>query len=192
MLAVGLTGGIASGKSTVARIIKELGHPLIDADILAREALDDPEIFNLVTGAFDCLEGGKINRKKLGAIVFSNMEAKAKLEAIIHPYVIEKMRDFIAKNKDEKLVFLDIPLLYESHLEYLCDKVLVVDISPENQIARLLERDGIDRDYALKIINSQMPLRQKAAKADYVVDNNGDLENLKVQVKKVIGKLWSC
>ena len=192
MLAIGLTGGIASGKSTVARMIRDLGYPIVDSDILARNAMDDPGIFKQVTDRFDCLEQGGIDRKKLGQIVFNDMAAKKDLEGIIHPYVIRKIKEFVKENQNEKLVFLDIPLLYESQLEYLCDKIVVVDISQENQLARLLERDRIGRDYALKIIKSQMPLAQKAALADYVIDNNGDLADLEIQVKKVIEKLWSC
>lgn len=192
MLAIGLTGGIASGKSTVSTFIKELGYKLIDSDVLAREALDDPEIMATVKAEFDCLEDGKIDRKKLGRIVFNDPRAKALLEELIHPYVIGKIEDFKNANQNEKIVFLDIPMLYESKLEYLCDKVIVVNISQENQIARLLARDQIDYDYALSIINSQLPLAQKAARGDYVIDNNGPLGDLQKQVKKVIEQLWSC
>ncbi len=173
-------------------MIREKGYPLIDADILARQALDDPEVFDRVIVEFDCMEDGKIDRKKLGRIIFSDPQAKAALEALIHPFVIAKIEEFIQGRQDEKLVFLDIPLLFEVHLEYLCDKVVVVDVSLKNQIDRLKERDGIDEEYAKKIIKSQMPLEQKVKKADYVIDNNGSIEELKDQVEKVIEQLWTC
>lgn len=191
MMVVGLTGGIATGKSTVTRILREKGFPVADADILAREALEDKKIMAAVCANFDCMENGVLNRKKLGRIIFSNPEKKALLEGLIHPYVIARMQEFVQENQSEKLVFLDIPLLFESKLEYLCDKIVVVALDPQVQLERLQARDGIGQDYAKTIIANQMPMEEKVARSDLVIDNSGDLAALNKRIDEVIGALWN-
>ncbi len=190
-MVVGITGGIASGKSTVTKILIEKGFPVCDADILARLAMDDPDILKQVCDNFDCLEDGVLNRKKLGRIIFGDESKKALLESIIHPYVIEKMQEFVVDHQDAKVVFLDIPLLFESNLEYLCDKIVVVALDQNIQLARLQDRDGIDRDYALKIIENQMPLADKIARADIVIDNSFDRAALERRIDEVIEEIWN-
>ncbi len=191
MMVVGITGGIASGKSTVTKILIEKGFPVCDADILARLAMDDPDILKQVCDNFDCFEDGVLNRKKLGRIIFGDESKKALLESIIHPYVIEKMQEFVVDHQDAKVVFLDIPLLFESNLEYLCDKIVVVALDQNIQLARLQDRDGIDRDYALKIIENQIPLADKIARADIVIDNSFDRAALERRIDEVIEEIWN-
>ncbi|MFR2445209.1 MAG: dephospho-CoA kinase [Thomasclavelia spiroformis] len=118
--------------------------------------------------------------------MFNDKEAKADLEKIIHPYVISRIKKEIEDNRDLKYIFLDIPLLYESKLEYLCDKVIVVYLSLEDELKRLMERDQIDKEYAKLIIANQMSIESKKVKADIILDNSGSLENLYNQIEELL------
>lgn len=187
MKVYGITGSIACGKSTVTHYLLEHGYVVVDADRLSKEALtiDQESIFK-VEQLFGCVEQGIVDRKALGRIVFHDKKAKKQLEDIIHPYVIQKMKKAIADNQDKDLIFLDIPLLYESHLEYLCDKIIVVYLNEKTQIERLMKRDHIDEEYARTIIKNQMSTEIKKEKADIVLDNNHQLEDLYKQIEKMM------
>lgn len=192
MLIVGLTGGYASGKSTVTKMFVDLGAILIDADQLAREVVElgKPAWSEIVAhfGEGILLENKEIDRKALGEIVFRNKKERERLNAIVHPKVLERELeaiDDIRERKPDVIVILSVPLLIESgHFNY-CDRIVVVNVDEETHIKRLMERDGFSREEAVKRISAQMPLSEKVKYADFVIDNNGSLEETKMQVKKV-------
>lgn len=187
MIVYGITGSIACGKSTVTNYLLERGYIVIDADKLSREALTiDKDSILKVDQLFGCVHDGIVDRKALGRIVFHDKKAKKKLEDIIHPYVIQKLKEAIADNQDKDFIFLDIPLLFESHLEYLCDKIIVVYLNEKTQVERLVKRDHIDEKYAKTIITNQMSTDEKKEKADIVLDNNQDRDELYRQIKKMM------
>lgn len=187
MKVYGITGSIACGKSTVTRYLLDRGWIVIDADQLSREALTfDKESILKVKQLFGCVDDGIVDRKALGKIVFHDKKAKKQLEDIIHPYVIKKMEEAIEIHQDKDFIFLDIPLLFESHLEYLCDKIIVVYLNEKTQIKRLMKRDKIDETYARKIIANQISSDIKKEKADIVLDNNQDIDDLYSQIKNMM------
>lgn len=177
-LTIGLTGGIASGKSTVTKMIRELGIPVIDADQIARDVVKmGEEAYNQIIQAFGqeiLQEDGEIDRAKLGAIVFHNEQERKKLNAIVHPAVRRRMlaEKEAYVQKGAKTVVLDIPLLFESELTHLVDKTIVVYVDDDVQLERLMKRNGFSKEEALARIQAQMPLREKVKKADAVIDNN--------------------
>lgn len=187
MKVYGITGSIACGKSTVTRYLLDRGWIVIDADQLSREALTfDKESILKVKQLFGCVDDGIVDRKALGKIVFHDKKSKKQLEDIIHPYVIKKMEEAIEIHQDKDFIFLDIPLLFESHLEYLCDKIIVVYLNEKTQIKRLMKRDKIDETYAGTIIANQISSDIKKEKADIVLDNNQDIDDLYSQIKNMM------
>lgn len=186
MKVYGITGSIATGKSTVTKYLRDKGYLVVDSDKLAYDALTiDLECIEKTKQRFN-LTGDGIDRKALGKIVFNDFKAKADLEAIIHPYVIKKIKETINDNQDQELIFLDIPLLYESNLEYLCNKVIVVYLNYQKEVKRLMKRDNIDEKYAKIIISNQINIEEKKSRADIVLDNNGTLENLYLQIEAML------
>ncbi len=191
---IGLTGGIASGKSTVSAMIQGWGIPVVDADVIAREVVEpEQDAYEKIVQAFGneiTNEDRTIHRKKLGAIIFNNEEKRKLLNSIVHPAVRTEMKrqrdDFLAKGY--KNVVLDIPLLIESELTYLVDKSLLVYLDKQTQLERLIQRDQSSEDEAMSRIRSQMPLDDKQDLVDAVVDNSGSVANTKLQVMKVLQK----
>lgn len=196
-LTIGLTGGIASGKSTVAKMIRELGIPVIDADQIARDVVKvGEEAYKQIVQTFGqeiLQENGEIDRAKLGAIVFHNEQERKKLNAIVHPAVRRRMlaekKAYVQKGA--KTVVLDIPLLFESELTHLIDKIIVVYVDDDVQLDRLMKRNGFSKEEALARIRAQMPLREKVKKADAVIDNNGTIEETKQQLLQIF-KRWNA
>lgn len=186
---VGITGGIATGKSTVTKMLRSHGYTVLDADVMTHKAYEPgSETFKQITASFDCLENGEISRKKLGQIVFQNPQQKKVLEDIIHPYVYKRMEEGI-RTASGSLIFLDVPLLFEAHFDTLCDAVIVVSCTPDIQLRRLMARNHLSKEESQRRISSQMPLAEKEARADYVIDNSGDRYHLQNQVKRVLGEL---
>ena len=186
MEVIGITGSIATGKSTVTNYLKEHGYLVVDSDKLAYDALTIDEACIKMTKARFKLGPGPIDRKALGKIIFHDEKAKKDLEGIIHPYVIRKIKEMIAMNQDQKIIFLDIPLLFESNLEYLCDMIMVVYLNKNEEIKRLMKRDQISEDYATTIINNQMSIEEKKMRADIVIDNNQGLDELYKQIEAML------
>jgi dephospho-CoA kinase len=192
---VGLTGGIGTGKSTVARLFAELGARVIDADQLAREAqAKGSPVLGAIRGRFGSgvfTETGELDRKALGAIVFQDETARRDLNAIVHPRVAElaqeRMQAMTAAGVP--LVLYDVPLLYESSLDRALPAVIVVSAPPEVQRARLAGRDGLSPSEIEARIAAQMPLSEKVARADFVIDNGGSLEATREQVASVYRRL---
>ena len=183
----GITGNIATGKSSVTSYLKQKGYVVIDSDLLSHEALEmDEDCIKKTASLFDCLEDGSINRKKLGQIIFHDENAKKQLEAIIHPYVKKRIEEEIEKNKDQAIIFIDVPLLYELNWQDLFDQVIVVSCDEEIQLERFLKRNHYSKEYAFTIMNNQMSLTLKKQQANIIFDNNGTLESLYYQVDQFL------
>ena len=190
---VGLTGGVASGKSTVAAILAELGAVVIDADALAREvvAKGTPGLAAVVDGFGPELltADGELDRPAMGALVFADESARRRLEAIVHPLVFERIVDLEAHAPEGAVVVHDIPLLAESGRADTFDAVIVVDAPADVQVARMVGDRGWTEDDALARIAAQATPEARRAIATYVIENTGSLEDLRRQVEKVYGEL---
>jgi len=173
---IGLTGNIASGKSTVSKFLIKKGFYVIDADVISREVVaKGTEGLSKIRKHFGddvLLENGELDRKKLGRIVFSNKEKLEQLNHILHPIIRRRIIRAIEKS-DERIVFLDAALIYESGLDEMIDSVWFVSIPPEIQIQRLIERDYKTRQEALNVIDSQGKQEDKLKKANVVINNTG-------------------
>ena len=188
MRVFGLTGGIGSGKSLVGSLFTRLGAEVVDADQLAREVVEpgQPTLAHIVEsfGADILLPDGRLDRVKLGELVFADPSARARLNAITHPAILQRMRQEIAaRSGRDGLLVLDIPLLYESGRQDLVEKVVVVWVDRATQLERLTGRTGITAQAAQQRIDSQMPLDEKRARADYLIDNRGTTEETERQVR---------
>jgi dephospho-CoA kinase len=194
-LIVGLTGGIASGKSTVANLIKDLGITVIDADIEARLAVEPGEkAYQQIVEHFGgeiLLEDGSINRPKLGDIIFNHQEERMVLNGIVHPAVRERMNEkkVAAKERGENMVVMDIPLLFESKLTDLVEKIILVYVDEDVQLERLMKRNHYTEAEAMARIRSQMPLIEKKKRSDFIIDNNGSLEQTQKQLNAILNRL---
>lgn len=191
LMILGLTGGIASGKSTVSKKLKELGSYIIDADKISREVSGSTEVLKKLEENFgsEIIDHRHLNRQKLREIIFESDEKRRILNNIMHPVIVKKIIEEIENNREEKVIILDIPLLYETKLEYLCDKVLVVCTDESIQVERIKARDGIKEELAKKIIEAQMPLIEKIKKSDIYIENNGNLEELLKKVELIYSKI---
>jgi dephospho-CoA kinase len=195
MRLVGLTGGIASGKSTFAEALRNLGVPVIDADRLAREAVraGSPALAAIV-GEFGPGVVGpdrELDRKGMAARVFSDPLARARLEAIVHPAVRTAVAAETARLAAEghDLAFYDVPLLYESGLDGEVDCVVLVHCPPDLQVSRLRARDGLGHAEAEARLGAQLPIDEKAARADVVVSNEGDIASLQARAGPLLRAL---
>ncbi|ERM19189.1 dephospho-CoA kinase [Brevibacillus laterosporus] len=192
---LGLTGGIASGKSTVAAMLRERGVTVIDADLIAREVVEVGKpayngiVKNFGTSVLD--ETGALNRAVLGEMIFSDREKRMVLNEIVHPEVRKEMRlqATLAQERGERLVFMDIPLLYESKLTYMVDRVVVVYVPESVQFIRLMERDEFDEEQAKKRLRAQMNIEEKRKLANYVIDNQGSRSDTQKQVDDLVTSL---
>jgi len=199
-LIVGLTGGIVGGKSTVALMFKDLGAKIVDADKLGHSViLPHRPAWEKITRLYgkDILRNDlTIDRKQLSKIVFTNQTLLKKLNEITHPEIIKLIKKEInlAKNKthsQEKILIIDAALIYEAKIDRLMDKIVVVYIDEDEQIKRLIKRNNLSKDEALQRIKSQMPMKEKAEMADYVIDNSSSLDETKKQVEKIWQSLVS-
>ncbi len=196
MLLAGLTGGIASGKSTVAGWFAELGAVVLDADLMAHEAVARKTPgWKAVVDTFgeQILAGdGQIDRKTLGSLVFNDPEKRALLEKIIHPLVRSRINaavEEIRRRNPGAVVVQDIPLLFESGMDHGFDEIIVVYIPEHLQLKRLMARDRLNAEQATARIRSQMPLEEKKQLATIVIDNSGNLEDTRRQTEYVYGQL---
>lgn len=196
---IGLTGGISTGKSTVSNILVGMGYALIDADKTAREVVEinKPAYLKIVEefGEDILLVDKSIDRKVLGSIIFNDEKAREKLNNIIHPYIFQAIKDHLLELcKNNLTVFLDIPLLFEEY--HLWGKygirfheIWLVYIDKDTQIKRLMKRDNISKEEALKKIGSQMDTNHKKTLSSKIIDNSGDMKCLKEQVDKLLLEL---
>ncbi|VEP17171.1 Dephospho-CoA kinase [Hyella patelloides LEGE 07179] len=197
MRIIGLTGGIATGKSTVSDYLSsKYNLPVLDADVYAKEAVakDSPILQEIFThfGNHLRLQDGTLNRLALGNLIFSNSEAKQWLESKIHPYVRDRFSQELANIKSN-MVVLAIPLLFEANLTHLVTEIWVVSCNRENQLARLQKRNNLTLEQAQNRIKSQLPLKEKVAQADFVLENDSTLQHLYQQCDAILNKpLKSC
>ena len=180
---IGITGGIASGKSNVCNVIKNEGYQIIDSDKINRDlSLKDEPIYLKIVEKFGTeylTSDGEIDKKKLAKLIFHDSKAKEELNNISHPIIINEIKRQIDLATDD-IIFVEIPLLYEAHLEYLCDKVICVFLNKKTQVERLMQREGIDEDYALEKIHSQS-----------VATGGGGAGTIMVVYKATKGKKWT-
>ena len=190
MILAGLTGGIASGKSTVCSMLRQLGAKVVDSDRIAREVVEpgQPAWKEIVEwlGAEYLLPSGGIDRKKIGALVFSSVEARHRLEEITHPRIREVVMHaaMTAAAEGAEVVVLDVPLLFEVGWDKLADEVWVVYVDRENQMERLMRRDSLSAEQAAARLDAQMSLAEKARRADVLIDNSKDLTSTRRQVSE--------
>jgi len=195
-LIIGLTGSIGTGKSMISEQFRTLQIPVVDADVIAREVVEPGKsAYDSIVESFgeDILHDDKtLNRQALGSIVFQDETKRKQLNNIIHPAIrkemLEQRDDYVSQGAS--CVVLDIPLLYESKLTHFVDKVLVVTVEPGVQLQRILDRDKMSEEEALRRIQSQIPVAEKAEIADAVIDNNGSIEDSYEQLDTVLTK-WN-
>jgi len=193
---LGVTGGIASGKTVVARMLEEMGAPVIDFDLLSRVVVEPGKpAWKDIVGYFGeqvLLSDKTLDRKKLSEIVFRDPEKRKKLEGFTHPKIYEefvrRVREYAAKDP-EVIIQAVVPLLIEANLQSIFHKILLVYIPEEMQIKRLMERDHISREMARDILAAQLPIEEKKAYADFIIDNSGTLEETRRQVEEVWRRL---
>ena len=189
---VGLTGGIASGKSFVADIFKSLGAKIIDFDVIAREVVkngsDAMKEISRIFGTAVILKDGGLDRKVMSKIIFNDMEAKKKLENILHPLIFSAYMlelENITKTAPDSIVLPVIPLLFELNLEKLFHKTVLIYASQEQQFLRLLKRDNVDKAHAEALMASQLPIDSKLSRASIVIYNTGDKNSTAIETEKV-------
>jgi len=183
--AIALTGGISTGKSSVAEVFTALGYDIIDADKISHEILDEQHSAIREKFGEDYVRDGKVLRKKLGALIFSDKSAKDFLEKLLHPLIRDKIEQIaLLLDKKKKSYLIDLPLFYETN-RYNIDDVIVVYVPKDIQIERLMSRDGSSRDEALARIDSQIDIELKRQKATYLIDNSGSSDELLESCKEI-------
>ncbi len=194
MIKVAITGNIASGKSFVQSYLSEMGYKVFDSDEINHFLLkNDIEVINEIKELFsfyDILDSeGKLSRDKIGKIVFSDSDLKKKLEEILHKRILKKTQDLIAQNSSKKIVFISVPLLFESKIENKFDKIIFISADESIRLKRLMKRNLYNREYAEKRIKAQDCEEEKIKKSDFVIYNNSDFDSLKLQIDDVLKKL---
>jgi len=183
--AIVLTGSIATGKSTVSKLFASLGFHIIDADQIAHQVLDEQNQAIAEMFGKALIHQGKVDRKALGAIVFVDSDKRKKLEALLHPLIYNEIERLSAQqDKLGKPYFIDIPLFFEGG-RYPIEKSLVVYATKEQQLERLMNREGYTKEEALNRINTQIPVEEKRKRASYVIDNSGTLTQLEKECERV-------
>ena len=188
---IGITGSIACGKSTVSDYLIDKGYTIIDADKLGHVALTSDDVKRKLAEKFgdEILENNEISREKLGKLVFGNDDNLKILNSIIHPKIKELILKLQEEHKDEDLVFLDIALLYEANFVDLVEKVVVVYVDEDVQLERLMMRNSLPKEEAIKRVESQMSPREKASLGDFVINNSYSKEDTFQQIDEIIEKL---
>lgn len=191
ILIIGITGSIACGKSLVSNYLQEKGYTIIDADKIGHMALENDEVKKQLVNKFgkSILKDNEVNRVTLGKLVFENNENLKELNNIIHPQIRKNISEQIQVHKNEKLVFVDVPLLFEAKFDDLVEKIIVISLDEKIQLERLMNRNSLSKEEALQRIKSQIPVREKEKLGDYVVDNSFTQENTYSQVDRILEKL---
>lgn len=189
---IGLTGGIATGKSTVSSYLRELGALVIDVDKISREIAKRDDVLAEIKKEFGdkSVENGRLNRDHIRKVVFSDTNKRESLNGIMHPKILNEVRKNmkIARCKRD-IIFIDMPLLFEVNFDKEVSKKIVITCDKSVQVKRLIKRDKIDEGEALKTMGAQMDLREKERRADYIIKNNSGLEDLKKKVEIFYQKL---
>ena len=194
LLKIAITGNIASGKSEAEKIIISLGFKVFDTDKINHDILENDintrnELINIFKG-FDILdEKNNISRTKIGNIVFDDVNLKKKLENLLHKKIFDKLDEIYEKNKNEKLIFISIPLLFEIEAQRKFDKIIFISADESIRLERLIKRNNYTEEYAKKRIQSQLPESEKIKMSDFVIVNNSDTAELKAKTIDIIKKL---
>jgi len=191
---IGITGGIASGKSTVTEFLRQQGYQVIDADQVVHE-LQEPggRLYQALLSAFGSAilrEDGRLDRPKLGAMIFGNPQLLEQSSQIQNQIIREELagrRDMLAETED--IFFMDLPLLFELQYEDWFDQIWLVDVTEETQLSRLMSRNALSQEEAEKRIAAQLSLREKRKRANVLIDNNGSLEETRQQIRNALQKL---
>ena len=194
---IGLTGGIGTGKSTVSQILKEKKFPVIDLDIISHEVIKFPKVVEKIVENFgkEVLEYNNtgnwiVSREKLGRVIFGNRKKRLILNSVMHPEILRIMREKILEcKKENKIIFVEVQLLFEVQWEKEFDYILLVAAKRDMQVRRVLERDKRSEEEAWNIINSQMSLDEKREKSDFVIENDGNMDDLNKKVDKFLKSL---
>lgn len=195
MKIIGLTGGIATGKTTVSQMIRDMGQTVICADEIAHELVsNNSQILNQIISLFgkDYLDiNQNLDRKKLASVIFKKQDLLKKLNDLLHPLALTEIQKKIteAKKKETKLFFIDVPLLFETGFDKTCDQTLLIYASPNVQMERLKKRDGFSEEEINLRLAAQWPIEKKRSLATFEIENMGSIEELKKAVKKLIEKL---
>ncbi|MBX9096277.1 dephospho-CoA kinase [Streptococcus gordonii] len=191
---IGITGGIASGKSTVTEFLRQQGYQVIDADQVVHELQEPGErLYQALLSAFApaiLQEDGRLDRLKLGAMIFGNPELLAKSSQIQNQIIREELagrRDLLSETED--IFFMDLPLLFELQYEDWFDQIWLVDVTKETQLSRLMTRNALSQEEAEKRIAAQLSLQEKRNRADVLIDNNGSIEETRHQIREALQKL---
>lgn len=182
MIKVAITGNIASGKSEVEKILRSKGYPVLDTDIVSHELLVDNQQVMEEFKKYDIFEDDKISRPKLGKLVFHNKVLLKKLENILHPQIILEINKFCELNKNEDMIFVTVPVLFESGWQWMFDKIILVYAEDRVRYQRLVKRRGYDDEYASTRINAQMSQVEKFLLCDDCIENDGTIPELKVRI----------
>ena len=191
---IGITGGIASGKSTVTEFLRQQGYQVIDADQVVHELQEPGErLYQALLSTFGTAilqEDGRLDRPKLGAMIFGNPDVLARSSQLQNKIIREELahrRDLLAETED--IFFMDLPLLFELQYDNWFDQIWLVDVSEETQLSRLMNRNALNQEEAEKRIAAQLSLREKRKRADVLIDNNGSLEATRQQIRDALQKL---
>jgi dephospho-CoA kinase len=192
MLIIGLTGNFGMGKSYVLSAFSALGAVTLDSDLIVEDLLNETDVIAQIRdmlGDDVILSDGKLDKKAVAGKVFNNHELRGRLEALLHPLVFERVEDFVGRIKEkDRIVIIEVPLLFEGNYEVRFRKVITVYTSEERAIERLID-SGFSREEALARLRSQLPIEVKKERADYIIDNNGIREETLKQVEKIYGLL---
>lgn len=186
---IGITGSIACGKSFVSKTLNDMGYPVIDTDLISHNlTADNTKVNDDLASYFpEAVSNGFLNRKKLGQIIFNDAKRRSKLNEILHPLIFKETKEAIYKN--DGIIFVDVPLMFEAHFDVLCDKIICVYTEKSSQLDRLMKRDNISASEALKKIESQMPIEEKIKRSDFILKSEEDFTDTKKNIMDILAKI---